>query len=65
MSQPEHGMSHVSQAMKKVNPHWTSDSFQWVAAMMGFTNKVQAYCRFAIIIIATTAALKRIQRLTG
>src|SRR5260221_8735938 len=32
--------------------------------MMGFTNRVQAYCRFAIIIIATTAAHSRIQRFT-
>ena len=55
----------VSKAMKSVNPHWTSDSFQCVAARMGSTNRVQAYCRFAIIIIATTAAERRIQRFTG
>src|SRR5580698_5636460 len=62
--QPEKGMTQVSKAMKNVKPHWTSDSFQWLTAMIGLTNSVQPYCRFAIIIMATTAADNLIQRFT-
>ena len=54
--QPDSGIVHVSKAMKSVKPHWTSDNFQSVAAMIGWTKRVQAYCRFPIMIIATTAA---------
>ncbi len=50
--------------MKSVNASCTSESFQPVAPMIGWTKSVQAYCRFAIMIIATTAALSRTQRFT-
>ena len=64
ISQPESGIVHVITAMKIVNPHCTSDSFQCVADIMGWTNSVQAYCRFPIMIIAMTAAMSLIQRFT-
>src|SRR5579872_625151 len=64
MSHPEQGMNQVSAAMKNVNAHWTSESFQWCAAIIGLTNRVQAYCRLAIMIIATTAAANRNHRFT-
>src|SRR5690349_10103673 len=62
ISQPESGMLHVITAMKKLNPHWTWDNFQPVADMIGWTAIVHAYCRFPIMIMATTAAASRNQR---
>src|SRR5690349_22210509 len=62
MSQPESGIDQVITAMKNVNPHCTSDNFQPVPDIIGWTNMVQAYCRFPIMIIATTAAHSRNQR---
>src|SRR5262249_54239249 len=62
ISQPERGIVQVITAMKTVNPHCTSDSFQCVAAINGWTHIVQAYCRLPIIAIEMTAAIKRIQR---
>ena len=56
ISQPESGMVQVITAMKTVNPHCTSDNFQCVADIRGWTHIVQAYCRFPIIAIDTTAA---------
>ena len=35
-----------------MNANWMSESFQPVPACSGLTNSVQAYCRFAIMIIA-------------
>ena len=49
--------------MNSVNAHWMSDSFQPVPACIGLTNSVQAYCRFAIMIIAITDATSWNQRL--
>ena len=62
ISQPEQGMAHVSKKMNNVKPHCTSLNFQCVAARIGSTNNVQAYCKFAIIIIAITAAPSLTQR---
>src|ERR1039458_5829082 len=62
MNQPESGIIQVSNAMKRVNPHCTWDNFQPVAPIIGFTKSAHAYWRFAIIIIATTAAINRTQR---
>src|SRR3954447_8477022 len=62
ISQPESGIVQVITAMKKLNPHCTSDNFQPVADMIGWTAMVHAYCRFPIIIMATTAAASRNQR---
>ena len=42
--------------MNSVNAHWISDSFQPVPWRIGSTNSVQAYCRFAIMIIAISDA---------
>ncbi len=55
-------MVHVITAMKKLNPHCTSDNFQPVADMIGWTAIVHAYCRFPIMIMAITAAASRNQR---
>src|ERR1019366_1003024 len=62
---PHRDMAQVSSAMKSVQPHWTSESFQPVALVNGPVNSVQPYCRLAIMIIAVTAAPRRIQRFTG
>jgi hypothetical protein len=35
INHPESGIAQVITAMKKVNPHWTCDSFQPVADMIG------------------------------
>ena len=46
ISHPEGAINQVWQAMKIEKAHWTSDSFQcWsaCAAIMGLTNRVQAY----------------------
>src|ERR1044071_4429312 len=61
---PLSGIAHVSSAMKSVHAHWISDSFQCVAAVSGPVKSAQPYCKFAIITMATTAALKRNQRFT-
>ena len=46
-----------------MNAHWMSDSFQPVPCCSGLTNSVQAYCRFAIMIIAISDAHSWNQRL--
>ena len=56
MSQPSSGCTHVWNRMNSVNASWMSDSFQPVPACSGWTNSVQAYCRLAIMIIATSDA---------
>src|SRR5262249_34445963 len=38
-------------------PNCTSDNFEWVANIRGWTHIVQGYCRFPIIAIATTPAV--------
>jgi hypothetical protein len=56
MSQPSSGCTHVWKRMKSANAYWMSDSFQPVPRCSGCTNSVQAYCRFAIMIIAMSDA---------
>ena len=62
MIQPSSGMTQVSKTMNSVKPHWISESLQPVAWRMGSTNSVQAYCRLAIMIIATSEAESWSQR---
>src|SRR2546426_12563794 len=49
--------------MNSVNATWISESFQPVCVWAGTTKSVQAYCRFAIMIIATSEATSWNQRL--
>ena len=49
--------------MNSVNANWMSESFQPVPSCSGWTNSVQAYCRFAIMIIAMSDAHSWNQRL--
>jgi len=42
--------------MNSVKANWISESFQCVLACIGLTNSVHEYCRFAIMIIATSDA---------
>ncbi len=64
ISHPDRVMDQVSSAMNSVQAHCTSESFQPVALVSGPVNRVQPYCRLAIMIIAVTAAPSRIQRFT-
>src|SRR6476620_6699890 len=63
ISQPSSGWTQVWNRMNSVKANWMSDSFQCVLACIGFTNSVHAYCRFAIMIIATSDAHSWNQRL--
>ena len=56
MSQPSSGCTQVWNRMNSVKANWMSDSLQPVPACSGWTNSVQAYCRLAIMIIATSDA---------
>ena len=56
MSQPSSGCTQVWKRMNSVNANWMSESFQPVPFCSGLTNSVQAYCRFAIMIIAMSDA---------
>jgi hypothetical protein len=63
ISQPSSGCTQVWQRMKSVKANWMSESFQPVAPCIGWTKSVQAYCRFAIMIIASSEAPNWNQRL--
>ncbi len=56
ISHPSNGCTNVCSRMKSVNAPWTSDCCQPLAARIGPTNRVQAYCRLAIITIAISDA---------
>src|SRR5215470_14520912 len=51
-NQPATGVSQVSSAMKMAKAHWIAARDQsGCAALIGFTNSVQPYCRLAIEIM--------------
>ena len=52
-NQPATGVSQVSVAMKIANAIWISAILHPCALFIGLTNRVQAYCRFAIRIMQT------------
>src|SRR6266849_6988344 len=53
---PSNGTSHVSVRMKSVNVICTADSFTLSACVSGMVNRVHAYCRLAMAIMAMTPA---------
>src|SRR3954470_19871546 len=61
--QPPAGVSQVSSAMKMLNAHWISAMLQPCACLIGCTNSVQPYCKFAISIMLITPNRSCIQRL--
>src|SRR5215813_11147863 len=46
---PSNGTSHVSVRTKIVNATWMAARPQWYFSSIGLTNRVQPYCRLAII----------------
>src|SRR5207253_4045449 len=52
-SQPSTGTSHVSVSTKIVKATWIAARPQWYFWSIGLTNKVQPYCRLAIITMQT------------
>ncbi len=51
--QPSSGVSQVSSATNRLKAIWMSATAQPCARFIGWTNRVQPYCRLAIITIAT------------
>ena len=55
--QPSIGVSQVSSATKMLKATWIEAIDQPCAALIGRTNSVQPYCRFAIMIMQMTPAM--------
>src|SRR5664279_417265 len=60
--QPSIGVSHVSSAMKTAKATWIEAIDQPCALLIGLTNKVHPYCRFAIITMQMTQKISWAQR---
>ncbi len=61
-SQPSIGVSQVSSATKIAKATWMSATIQPCALFIGPTNKVQPYCRLAIITMQMMTAMSCHQR---
>ena len=53
-NQPSIGTSQVSVSTKMLNATWIAARPQWYFASIGRTNRVQPYCRLAIITMQMT-----------
>ena len=61
--QPSIGVSQVSSATNRLKAIWISAIDQPCALLIGWTNKVQPYCRLAIITMQTMPMISWSQRL--
>src|ERR1700746_3029397 len=59
---PSMGVSHVSSAMKIEKANWIDVIDQPWALLIGLTNRVQPYCKLAIMIMQMTQIARKPQR---
>src|SRR5215471_8238946 len=62
---PSIGTNQVSVSTKMLNATWMVGRPQWNRASIGLTNRVQPYCRFAIIVMQTMPRTSMTQRTVG